>query len=464
MNNMVDWYKTGTPNERRTFWACFSGWALDTFDLQVFNYVMPSLMLALHLSKADAGSIATVALLSSAIGGWIGGMLSDRYGRVRMLALTIVWFTVFGLIAGLAQTYSQLVVSRALQGIGFGGEWAIGAALMAEIIAPANRGKAMGLVQSGYSIGLLLASIVTMLIVAWFPSDMAWRVAFWFGVIPATLVLLIARGVAEPAIFTNMRKASTATPGRPVGLGAIFRPGVLRSTLLCSLLLCGLQSASYALVSWMPTLLIQTRAMSPNDVITATVIVSTGAFAGFMVCAYMCDRFGRKPCLISFCVAGMLLTAIYTLLPSEHWVFMALGFPIGFTVNGMFAAVGPYLSEQFPTDVRAAGMGFTYNIGKLVGAFSVLLVGILANYTALASAIELFCAVGFTVAIVALLCMPETRGLELDQPGVDGHTTKTMTRTPQHEPAPSAHPRLCTAVSQPPDRGGRSPSAGLHLV
>lgn len=417
MNNMVDWYKTGTPNERRTFWACFSGWALDTFDLQVFNFVMPSLMLALTLSKSDAGSIATVALLSSAIGGWIGGALSDRYGRVRMLMVTIIWFTGFGILAGFAQTYGQLIFFRALQGIGFGGEWAIGAALIAEVIAPKNRGKAMGLVQSGYSIGLALASVVTMLIVAYLPADTAWRVAFWFGVIPGAAVLWIARGVAEPAIFTQMRNSTAKSA--PLRIGAIFRPGVLRTTVMAGILLCGLQSASYSLVSWMPTLLIQSRGMAPHDVIIATIIVSVGAFAGFIACAYACDRFGRRACLIAFCIAGMILTGIYTMMPSGRLVFLALGFPIGFTVNGMFAAVGPYLSEQFSTDVRAAGMGFTYNIGKLVGAFSVMLVGVVANHAELAVAIEIFCAAGFLVAIIALACMPETRGRELDKPLVD---------------------------------------------
>lgn len=414
MNNMVDWYKTGTPKERRTFWACFSGWALDTFDLQVFNFIMPSLMLALHLSKTDAGSIATVALLSSAVGGWVGGILSDRYGRVRMLAITIIWFTVMGIVAGFAQTYGQLLFCRALQGIGFGAEWAIGAALMAEVIAPKNRGKALGLVQSGYSIGLALASIVTMGIVALFPADTAWRFAFWFSVIPAALVLWIVRGVTEPELFTHMRGVASRAP--PVRIGAIFQRGVLRSTVLASILLCGLQSASYSLVSWMPTLLIQSRAMTPHDVITATIVVSLGAFAGFAACAYACDRYGRRPCLISFSVASMILTAVYTMVPSDPLVFLALGFPIGFAVNGMFAAVGPYLSEQFPTEVRAAGMGFTYNFGKLVGAFSVMLVGILANFTSLAWAIEALCATGYLVAIIALLCMPETRGRELDKP------------------------------------------------
>lgn len=414
MNNMVDWYKTGTPKERRTFWACFSGWALDTFDLQVFNFIMPSLMLALHLSKSDAGSIATAALLSSAVGGWVGGILSDRYGRVRMLAITIIWFTVMGIVAGFAQTYGQLLFCRALQGIGFGAEWAIGAALMAEVIAPKNRGKALGLVQSGYSIGLALASVVTMGIVAFFPADTAWRFAFWFSVIPAALVLWIVRGVAEPELFTQMRGVRSKTT--PVRIGAIFQRGVLRSTLLASILLCGLQSASYSLVSWMPTLLIQSRAMTPHDVVTATIIVSLGAFAGFAGCAYACDRFGRRPCLISFSVASMILTALYTMMPTDPLVFLALGFPIGFTVNGMFAAVGPYLSEQFPTEVRAAGMGFTYNFGKLVGAFSVMLVAILANYTSLNWAIEVLCATGYVVAIIALLFMPETRGRELDKP------------------------------------------------
>jgi MFS family permease len=223
IKDMFSWYQSGTKVERRTFWACFSGWALDTFDLQVFNFIVPSLMLAMHLTKGDAGSIATVSLLSSAVGGWVGGILSDRYGRVRMLIATILWFTAFGIVAGFAHTYHQLLICRALQGIGFGGEWAIGATLMAEVIKPIHRGKALGLVQSGYSIGLALASITTMAIVSFLPTELAWRAAFWFGVIPGALVLWISWSVPEPEIFTNMKR--TIKPERESGFGAIFRPG-----------------------------------------------------------------------------------------------------------------------------------------------------------------------------------------------------------------------------------------------
>jgi MFS family permease len=409
---MIDWYRTGSSQERRAFWSAFCGWGLDTFDIQVYFFILPVLFGALNLSKADAGMIGSVSLISSAIGGWIGGILADRYGRVRALMGTIIWFTAFGVIAGFAQSYEQLLLVRTLQGIGFGGEWAVGATLMAEVINPAHRGKALGLVQSAYSFGLAMAAIVTTAILACFPAELAWRVAFWSGVIPGALVLLIVWKVAEPDIYR--RAQQTVKAGDTASILSAFRPGVRRSTILGSLFMAGVQGGGYPILAWMPTLLVQVRHLPQSQVMAATVVVSLGGFCGFLTSAYLCDRFGRRSCLIGFCAAALVTTAIYTLCPVDLWLIVALGFPIGFTVNGLFAAIGPFLSELFPTEIRATCMGFCYNFGKAVGAPTVTLVGVIAAHMELGPSISMFCIGGYLLAMASLWALPETRGRRLD--------------------------------------------------
>ena len=146
---LTGWYRELAPNEKRTFWACFGGWALDALDVQIFSFAIPAIVAAFSITNADAGLIGTVTLLTSAFGGWFAGMLADRFGRVRILQITVVWFAIFTFLCGFAQTYNQLLACRALMGLGFGGEWAAGSVLMGEVISAQHRGKAVGTVQSG---------------------------------------------------------------------------------------------------------------------------------------------------------------------------------------------------------------------------------------------------------------------------------------------------------------------------
>ena len=147
---MSNWFSDMSTRERRTFWACFSGWALDAMDVQLYAVAMPTLIGVLAMSRAQAGMLATSALILSSVGGWMAGMLADRIGRVKVLQITILWFSVFTFLSGFANSYEQLLVLRSLQGLGFGGEWAAGAVLMAEVISPKVRGRAVGCVQSGW--------------------------------------------------------------------------------------------------------------------------------------------------------------------------------------------------------------------------------------------------------------------------------------------------------------------------
>src|SRR5215470_7780761 len=134
------WYRELTVPEKRTFWACFGGWALDAMDVQIFSFVIPSIVATFAITNADAGLIGTVTLLTSALGGWCAGVLADHIGRVRALQVTILWFAVFTFLCGFAQDYTQLLIFRALMGLGFGGEWAAGAVLMGEVIRAQHRG------------------------------------------------------------------------------------------------------------------------------------------------------------------------------------------------------------------------------------------------------------------------------------------------------------------------------------
>lgn len=380
---MFEWYRTGSSQERKTFWACFSGWALDTYDAQMFSFLLPTLMAVWQISKGEAGILGTAALLSAALGGWAAGILSDRYGRVRILIFTICWFTLFGVLAGFTQSFEQMLIVRTLQGLGFGGEWAVGAALMAEVIRPEHRGKALGFVQSGFSVGWALSAVVMTALLAYLPPEMAWRVAFWVGIIPATFVLFIRHNVKDAEIF----KEAKAANNEKASILSAFRPSVIRLTLLGALLVTGLQAAAYTIMAWLPTLMVQVRGLKPGPVVFTMLIMCAGAFAGFVLTAYLSDRYGRRPALLVFCLGAWIFTVVYMLVPMSPTVLMLMSFPVGAFATGIFAVVGPFLSELFPTHIRTTCMGFSYNLGKSLGALSIAGVGVLSERFGLAEAI-----------------------------------------------------------------------------
>src|SRR5450755_1305505 len=178
------WYRELAPGEKRTFWACFGGWTLDAMDVQIFSFAIPAIIVVFAITNADAGRIATATLLASAFGGWFAGALSDRFGRVRTLQITIAWFAVFTFLCGFAQSYAQLFVFRALMGLGFGGEWAAAAVLMGEVIRAEHRGKAVGTMQSVWPVGWGAAALLATLFFSVLPQEVAWRALFWVGLTP----------------------------------------------------------------------------------------------------------------------------------------------------------------------------------------------------------------------------------------------------------------------------------------
>ncbi|HTT39436.1 MAG TPA: MFS transporter [Burkholderiales bacterium] len=411
---MLAWFSDLTPRERRTMGACFGGWTLDALDVQIFSFIIPSLLSLWHISTGQAGVLGTITLLVSALGGWLAGALADRWGRVRVLQVTIVWYAVFTFLCGFAQDFTQLFVFRALQGLGFGGEWAAGAVLMGEVIRDKYRGRAVGLVQSGWSVGWGAAALLYTILIATVPEEYAWRTLFWIGLAPAALVIWIRRFVEEPEL--NRQRVA------PTGIWHIFsalKPPYLATTWRVALMVTGAQGGGYALMIWLPTYLKTVRGVSSVGTGAYLLVLILGAFFGFVTGAYLADGIGRKRTFLLSAILSMILTLIYLFAPISNSSILLVGFVLGYVSLIMFSPMGSFMTELYPTSVRGVGQGFCYNAGRGIGALFPALVGFLSARLGLGPAIAVFSLGAYAIMIAALLMLPETRGrslMSLEQP------------------------------------------------
>src|SRR5215831_13430998 len=283
------WISELAPRERRAFGACVGGWALDAMDVQMYSFVIPALIATWGITRAQAGVLGTAALLVSAVGGWLAGWIADRFGRVRTLQVAILWFAIFTFLSGLAQNYEQLFVARALLGLGFGGEWAAGAVLLGESIRAEHRGKALGIMQAGWAVGWAMATLLYAVSFTFLPTATAWRALFLVGIAPAVLVFFVRRYVEEPEIYLESRAKLAAHGDRP-SFFEIFKPPLLRITLLGGLLGTGAQGGYYAVTTWLPTYLRTERGLSILDSTGYLAVLIGGAFFGYMSDGYLADR------------------------------------------------------------------------------------------------------------------------------------------------------------------------------
>jgi MFS family permease len=436
---MFDWFRNLESVERRTLYACFGGWAVDALDTQIYSFLIPTLIAAWQLTKAQAGLLGTAALISSAVGGWIAGMLCDRIGRVRVMKLAIAWFLVFTVLCGFANSFEHLFIARVLSGIGFGGEWAAGAVLMGEIIRPQYRGKAVGTVQSAYAIGYAIAAIMSSVLFGMMAAESAWRWMFWLGVTPAIFVFMALRGVQEPAVYLEAKQARAAKGAEHVSPFMIFHPSVLKVTLLTSILALGVQAGGFSVGIWLPTLLKTAHGMTTVQVGYNMFIFTFGSFVGFLTAAYLCDAIGRRRNFLVFTLANWIAIPAFLYIPTGQGGLYALDFLLGFASLGIYSALGPYFTELFPSAVRATGQGFSYNFGRGVGAFFPTVVGLLSaegGLFVLRDAIAVVACSAYFFVVIAIALLPETRGRDLRE-------APDLAPTPEGDVAASyvGHPR-----------------------
>jgi MFS family permease len=409
---MFSWYRQVSKGERYTFWACFGGWALDALDVQMFSLVIPAIIAEWGISKTQAGLVSGVTLVASALGGWICGAAADRYGRVKTLQVTVIFFSVFTLLSAFAQNYPQFIVLKALQGFGFGGEWAAGAVLMAETIRNEHRGKAMGAVQSAWAVGWAAAVLLYATVFSFMSPDIGWRVMFGIGILPALLIIYIRRNVKEPVAPARkeggLKDAKERTP-----LLSIFAPDVIRMTLIGGLLGVGAHGGYSALTTWLPTYLKTERHLSVLSTGGYLAVIIAAFFFGCLAASQLLDRIGRRQTILLFSVCCVGTVIVYLFVPLSNHAMLALGFPLGFFAAGIPASMGALFNELYPRGTRGTGVGFCYNFGRVVSAGFPVMVGHLAAQYSLGFAIGVDAVFAYAIVAVSVMMLPETRGRTL---------------------------------------------------
>ncbi|NTI63209.1 MFS transporter [Agrobacterium rhizogenes] len=409
---MSNWYKECSPVERKTFWASFGGWGLDALDVQMFSLAIPALIVAFDITKADAGLLSSITLFFGAIGGWFGGALGDRFGRVKALQITVATFALATFACAFVTSYNQLLVLKAIQGLGFGAEWACGAVLMAEIIRPENRGRALAAVQSAWAVGWGVAVLLSAIVFTFVEHEIAWRLLFALGLLPALLIIFIRRDIPEP------RRATAKADQPPFWqtVAGIFRPDVLRFTLIGALFGTGAHGGYAALTTFLPTYLREVRQLSVLGSSAYLAVIIVAFFCGCIVSGMLSDRLGRRVNVTLFAGACVATVLIYIFAPLSNWQMLILGFPLGFFSAGIPASMAALFSELYPAGVRGTGVGFCYNFGRIVSAGFPLLVGYLSDRIGLGPAIGIDAAFAYSLVLVAVFMLPETRGKVFEQP------------------------------------------------
>ncbi|HTQ36431.1 MAG TPA: MFS transporter [Steroidobacteraceae bacterium] len=417
MTSPFEWYRHAGPRVRRVFWTCAAAWCLDSMDALVYQYMIPVLVTALGISLQQAGTIASANYFASALGGWAGGWLCDRYGRARLLQFTILWFSVFSFLSGFAHSYQQLLVIRVLQGLGFGGEWAVGAVLLGELVAPAHRGKAVGAVQSAAPLGSGLAALLAGPVVMLLPPAWGWRLVFWVGIAPALLVFFVRRSGDESELYLAARGQARAA-GRVVQPLAIFAPRLLRITLPAALLAIGAQGAGFAVSNYLTTFLHNERGLTLAVAGIYVLMNSAGGFIGAQVNALLSDRLGRRAMFRLFGAGFMVTASCYLLAPlgNSAWTLLPAGLVYGFFQFGIYASFGPYFTELFPTALRGTGQSFCYNLGRAMSGVFIFGVALISRRAPVSTGMLVTALAAVCCAILATFLLPETAGRNLAEP------------------------------------------------
>ena len=403
-----DWIGHATQPERASLVAGGLGWMLDAMDVMLYSLVLAFLIREFAMDTRVAGLLNSLTLVASAIGGFLFGFIADRIGRVRALMASILMYALASAACGFSHTIPQLAAFRFLLGLGMGGEWTCGAALIAETWRAEHRGKALGFMQSAYAIGEAVAALVVALVLPHF----GWRPVFFVGVLPAILVFWIQRRVPEPELWKKRAARKEKAP-----LSALFEKRVLRNGVLATTMNACSMFGYWGLFTWIPAYLSLPpaqggRGLSLVKTTTFFLVICFGKWLGYAVFGFFSDTFGRRKPYFLYLLIAAALVPIYGMSRSAFWL-LALGPLVAFFGTGYFSGYAAIVSELFPGEIRATAMGLSYNIGRGISAAAPFAVGALALKFGIGPAFFLQ-AGAFLMAALLALALPETRGQTLD--------------------------------------------------
>jgi MFS family permease len=399
LNGITSWLTQASADQKRTLVAASLGWMLDSMDVMLYALVLGQVQREMHLSAAVSGAMMSATLVSAAVGGLGFGWFADRYGRTRALTFSILVYSVSTALSGLTHTVWQLMLCRVLLGLGMGGEWASGAALVAETWPARHRGKALALVQSSWAVGYALGAAVVAIVMPHF----GWRAVFFVGIAPALVTLWFQKGLREPEAWKREH-----TP--QIRVGQLFRGSLGRAVLVCATMNAATLFAWWGLFTWVPRFLSMPtaeggRGLSIVQTSMWTIVMQGGTFLGYVSFGYLADRFSRKNIYIGYLLVAAALVPLFALVRSPI-ALLVIGPLIGFFGTGYFSGFSVIASELFPTSLRGTAMGFVYNIGRVTSAAAPFLIGRFSETAGLGYALCITSAAFLLAALIATALRP----------------------------------------------------------
>jgi len=347
-----------TPLQRNTFIACFLGWSLDAFDFFILILCVNALATQFHEKISTVSEAIFWTLAMRPLGAFLFGMMADRFGRRPTLMLNVVTYSIFELASAFAPTLKIFLITRALFGIGMGGEWGVGAAFAFETLPAEGRGFFSGLLQEGYVIGYFMAALVYKTL---FPS-FGWRGMFVIGAIPSVIVIYMLAKVEESPAWRQGRVARNAESR--LGHDILSHAGLF---VFLVLLMFAFNSFSHGTQDLYPTFLESNVKLNAPMTANIVMIYDVGALLGGILFGMWSERIGRRRAIV---IAALLAIPVIPLWAYAHsFAVLALGgFLMQFMVQGAWGVIPAHLNECSPASVRGTLPGFAYQLGNLLSS------------------------------------------------------------------------------------------------
>ena len=392
--------------QKKTVVASVAGLTLEGMDIMFISFAMTMIIADFGIDFATGGLISSVTNIGMLVGGVLFGILADKFGRVKVFTYSILLFALGTALTGLATNIEQIYIYRFIAGLGAGGEYGIGMALVAEAWPKNKQGRASSYVSVGAQYGVILAALLSALILPAF----GWRALFFVGIIPVIFAFIVRRNLDESPEWLESQKLKKAEKKKENAgkLRLLVASPRIAFTTITLAVMATVQIAGYnGLMIWLPSMLQQSQGLSVSSSALWTISTAVGMIAGMLVFGQIMDRLGAKKAYGLFLIASAIAVFLYSYATGSAGVLIG-GAIVGFFSNGMFAGYGALISSFYPVEIRSTATNTIFNFGRAVGGFSPILVGyILQHYDMTAAMIYL--AILFCVSFVFMLTLSHTQ-------------------------------------------------------
>lgn len=416
---LLNEYDKPTRAHYEILFMSWAGWVFDFYSLILFTFLIIPISAEFGLSNVSRSYIIGASLAATAVGGVIMGVLSDRYGRRKVLQWTILTYSFGTFLCGFSNGFVWLLAFSIVTGLGVGGEWATGQTYVGETFPPAVRARYAAFMQTGAPIGIVLASIVG----GFLQPVIGWRSCFLISVLPAVLVILIRRRLPESDIWLARNRLVSEGKLDRVGLANERKNKFLalfgreyRKLFIQSLILALFDMSAYWFTySWLPGYLHEQRHFPMAKSAVWMLVTQAGGLLGYISFGLVADKFGRQPAysVYSFIMAGALvmITVMWNVAVIYPPVILGFMFLVGFG-TGMFSGYGPLFSELYPTSIRNTAMGSAFNLARGIQFLTPVVIAVIAEKYGLSGGISL-AAIFAVLTGIWIWTFPETKGKKL---------------------------------------------------